>query len=939
MNNSVFLPGTLVRARNRDWVVQSGSTDHWLRLRPMGGAEDEVTELIPELEFEPVRLASFPLPDPKKVGPFYSARLLYNALRFELRSGAGPFRSFGSIAVEPRSYQLVPLLMAMRQQVVRLLIADDVGIGKTIEAGLIVRELYDRGDIRHCAVLCPPHLVDQWVSELDQRFNIRAEALTTGSAARLERRVPHGRRLGDVFPFLVISLDYIKSERHRDYFKAMNFEMVIVDEAHTCTQLGGRATRQLRFDLLHDLASDAGRHMIFLTATPHSGDEDGFYSLLSLLKPEFGSLKERLASRKELDAIRRDLAKHFVQRRRKDIEEWRISGSDRAVGFPRRMTREATYTLSDAELTFLEAVQNYCKKLIAKGAGNQIVWYAVVAILRCVSSSPAAAVQSLQNRILAANGQVEEDLVETAAADWEDEFSEPGEIELSDVVPSQIQTTKGSELEQLLEKARTLRKDPKVDSKLRLLKREVKQLVVDGFHPVIFCRYVATAHYVADELRAFFKKEKVTVECVTGEYVPEERKARVEALGESERRILVATDCLSEGINLQQYFTAVVHYDLAWNPTRHEQREGRIDRFGQHSSEVRCLMIYGENNPVDGFILKVILRKSQKIRDSLGVTVPVPMDQALIQKALLEAALFKGKDFDSDKHQQSLFGEDYLAKLDAEMNVAWVDALEKMKKTRTIFAQQSIHPEDVYPLWQAQQDALGGYGDVEEFCREAAAGLGFRFEPMKNGLFKLPLRSVAAEGILERLKDEGFTSDVEIDFNDLHRSSPLVSALSEAIVDEAMEGENHTVVRGAVTETDLVKVVTRIVLLRLRYQMRLSYRNQTQRLLMAEEILPIAISGRKNPVWDASGSARDFLHVAAKGNWSGSFSAKQIEEAEMLLEAGESELQKIASERAQALLKAHDSVKDFTAHGSVTEVKPCLPVDVMGIFVLLPAED
>jgi superfamily II DNA/RNA helicase len=99
---------------------------------------------------------------------------------------------------------------------------------------------------------------------------------------------------------------------------------------------------------------------------------------------------------------------------------------------------------------------------------------------------------------------------------------------------------------------------------------------------VIFCRYIATAHYLHQHLKARFPG--VTVDVVTGELAPEERKARVAALGEADHRLLIATDCLSEGINLQQHFSAVVHYDLSWNPTRHEQREGRVDRFGQESA-------------------------------------------------------------------------------------------------------------------------------------------------------------------------------------------------------------------------------------------------------------------------------------------------------------------------------------------------------------------
>ena len=117
---------------------------------------------------------------------------------------------------------------------------------------------------------------------------------------------------------------------------------------------------------------------------------------------------------------------------------------------------------------------------------------------------------------------------------------------------------------------------------------------------------------------------QATIEAITGELTPEERRERVEDMAETDSRILVATDCLSEGINLQHLFTAVVHYDLAWNPTRHEQREGRVDRFGQQAPEVRCTMLYGQDNPIDGFVLKVILRKGEAIQKELGVMVPLP---------------------------------------------------------------------------------------------------------------------------------------------------------------------------------------------------------------------------------------------------------------------------------------------------------------------------
>ncbi len=157
-----------------------GSDDRLLLVRPLGGTDDEQTGLL--LDLEPVNPAQFSLPDPGKPGDYMSCRLLRDALRLGFRSSAGPFRSFGKIALDPRPYQLVPLLMALKLDPVRLLIADDVGIGKTIEACLIARELLDRGEIQRIAVLCPPQLAEQWQKELQEKFHIDAELVLTHTA-------------------------------------------------------------------------------------------------------------------------------------------------------------------------------------------------------------------------------------------------------------------------------------------------------------------------------------------------------------------------------------------------------------------------------------------------------------------------------------------------------------------------------------------------------------------------------------------------------------------------------------------------------------------------------------------------------------------------------------------------------------------------------------
>src|SRR5450759_1479228 len=155
-----FAIGSLVKARDREWVVLPDSTDDLLMLRPLGGTDEEVTGILVPLET--VESASFDPPDSTKPGDYRSGRLLREAVRLASRNTAGPFRSFGNIALEPRSYQLVPLLMALKLDPVRLLIADDVGIGKTVEALLIAREMLDRGAAKRLTVLCPPHLARQW---------------------------------------------------------------------------------------------------------------------------------------------------------------------------------------------------------------------------------------------------------------------------------------------------------------------------------------------------------------------------------------------------------------------------------------------------------------------------------------------------------------------------------------------------------------------------------------------------------------------------------------------------------------------------------------------------------------------------------------------------------------------------------------------------------
>lgn len=211
-----FAVGSLVKARGREWVVLPGSETELLMVRPLGGTEDEVTGLL--LPLEKVESAQFALPDPAQLGDYRSCRLLRDAVRLSFRSSAGPFRSFARLAVEPRPNQLVPLMLALKLDPVRMLIADDVGIGKTIEASLIARELLDRGEIERLAVLCSPQLATQWQGELRDKFHIEAEVVLPGTATRLERNCRLNESLFERYPFVIVSTDFIKSERRRAEF-------------------------------------------------------------------------------------------------------------------------------------------------------------------------------------------------------------------------------------------------------------------------------------------------------------------------------------------------------------------------------------------------------------------------------------------------------------------------------------------------------------------------------------------------------------------------------------------------------------------------------------------------------------------------------------------------------------------------------------------------
>lgn len=923
MTTTIFGPGELVRARGREWVVLPGSGEDVLNLRPIAGSEKDIQVVSRSLEIDGVESATFQFPDPGRVGPQDEALLLRDAFQMSLRRGAGPFRSAGRIGFNPRSYQLVPLMMGLKLDVVRLLIADDVGIGKTIEAGLIARELYDRGEIESFSVLCPPHLVKQWVDQLRDKFHFPAVAVTPSSALRLERELPMNDSIFRAYPFTVVSLDYVKSEVRRDHYAEYCPELSIVDEAHTC--VSSEDSHQ-RYRLVDRIAAKTDRHMLLLTATPHSGDDMAYGKLLGLLDPEFRSLVGDAG--RWSPELREKLAERYVQRRRVDIEAWNEAGA-----FPKHEVSvpDATYRLAGDYETFLELALDYCTTVVDKAGTDErkqrLAFWGTLALMRCIGSSPAAALHALRTR----SANLGDDPDVSAVLDQVD-----ADAEVNDLTPSLVDDP---DLAALITLAEGLVSQPGKDPKVASLIKRLKPLIVEGFKPIIFCRYIATAKWVGAALAKEFKSHRVEV--VTGELPSDDRKAIVDDMVADQMRVLVATDCLSEGIDLQELFDAVVHYDLSWNPTRHQQRNGRVDRFGQLSAVVRSLLIYGENNPVDGAVLEVILRKADKIQKATGVPVPLPDDDRKVTEAVMKALLLRRRAVREGRGSQLSLDFDDVAVV-KEMEQKWLDAAAREKANLTIFAQRSLKPEDVRPEWERTKGILGDQDDVETFVRRGLAKLNVPVVRFDGGL-RLDSRKLPTE-VVDRMETatigpiqlftRGGTSD------HLHRAHPLVSALADLLIERSLDtlgrDDPSTLPRAGAWTTSAVSRLTTVLLLRIRHQIA----SQSERgLLLAEETDALAFEGSTDFPHLLGQEANALLDASATQETSLVAKQREVRTALARLDRWQVAIEERALSRSETLVEDHRRIRQAVKGKGRIDVTPVLPVDIIGLFVLMPELD
>jgi superfamily II DNA/RNA helicase len=611
--------------------------------------------------------------------------------------------------------------------------------------------------------------------------------------------------------------------------------------------------------------------------------------------------------------------------------------------FPNREEKEETYKLHPEYLRLFKQVLEYAKESVSSSELNRqrrrIRWWSALALLRSMASSPAAAMATLRTRAVEANSPEQaDDQGRRSVLDLVEDDSAEG----SDVAPAGADEEPGEQNEaarRLMAMANAAQglhgaKDVKLKRGVAI----VEDLVANGYQPIVFCRFIPTAEYVAAELRK--KLKGAGIEVVTGTLPPKEREDRVASMIDCEKRVLVCTDCLSEGINLQHLFNAVVHYDLSWNPTRHEQREGRVDRYGQRSPTVRAVTYYGTDNQIDGVVLDVLLKKHKKIRQQLGVSVPLPDSERVIQ-AVFEGMLLTGKKKDTGP---SLFDD-----LDSpeEVDQQWTSATEREKQSRTLFAQQTIKVDEVVRELSAARDAVGSGVDVACFVRTALAASKAAVEgsdTIRVDLTETPraLKDQLAPVLGLKPGKDVFTARFELTERGNHvllsRSSPAVETLANHVLNAALDSHlEGPASRCGVIRTAKVAKRTTLLLLRHRFHI-VTKTGSDERPLLAEDSQLVAFAGSpQNAEWLSSEVADQLLLAEPEANVPPELARERIQQVIDGAEHLRPKLAEFATDRGQVLLAAHTRVRqESRVRGVRHRVEAQELPDVLGIFVYLP---
>ncbi|TDQ33376.1 helicase-related protein [Zeaxanthinibacter enoshimensis] len=923
-------PGTLVNYRGRDWIVMPSDDNEVLNIKPLGGSDHEITGVFLPLSIPGQEITDTEIDYPRvnDLGDFHSAKMLFHASRLSFRNAAGPFRCMGKLSFRPRSYQVIPLVMSLKQEVTRLLIADDVGIGKTVEALMILKEAMERGEVERFAVICLPHLCEQWKSELKDKLDLEAEIIRSSTIAGLERKIPDDQSVFHHYPYQVISIDYVKQSSKKGIFLTDCPEFIIVDEAHTCTMPAGAKSKnqQLRHSLLHDIAIHDKRHLLLLTATPHSGKDEEFRSLLSLLNKKFGQLDFENITPQQ----RKELARYFVQRKRANITRW----LNQDTPFPERETKEIGYSLSSDYQDFYNEILDFAQGITqhSEGQKGRTHYWAALALLRGVMSTPQAGLEMLkarrEKRLVIERDQEENPLLVSEENDTD--VTETALMEQLDFDAQQI--SRIDRLIQALENLTTLKRDKKA----QIAVKQVEEWVKAGVYPIVFCRYIASAQYLGTHFKDVLPRD-VDVQVITSEFADEQRKEMVDAMGKSERRVLVATDCLSEGINLQEHFTAVLHYDLPWNPNRLEQREGRVDRYGQVADKVYAYLLWGEDNPIDKVVLNVLIKKVRDIQKATGVSIVIGDENNSIMDSVLKEVLLEPKKVAAQKTLD--FGDEF-SSANTIITNQLEQAKEKAEKLRSIFAHESIDPKTIEKELKEVDEVIGDDRTVESFVIQAAQALGGIITQDLHG-FNLDTTNLP-EHLKRTLPDLpilplSFVSPTPRGRVYIGRNHKFVEQLAQLMMSQALEPKagHSTVARSAVIQTDAVNKRTTIVQFRVRNVIKEVGR---KRELIAEEMYLWGFTGtiESREILDYKQCKDLLLRARSLVNIPYPRQTSIFEEVEDTYSGLSQEVQKLAEARANHLVESHGRFKELVGGRRFEAVHPVLPPDIMGIYVLMP---
>jgi superfamily II DNA or RNA helicase len=671
--------GQLAIVRKRPFVITeiipsvpglSGEATGATHLVKLSSVEDdglgEELQVIWELEPGTRVHEKSSLPDPVSFDHPKRLQAFLDAVRWGAVSQAddkalqSPFRS----GIEVDEYQLDPVVRALSMPRVNLLIADDVGLGKTIEAGLVVQEMILRHRVRTVLIVCPSSLQLQWQEEMRDKFGLEFRIIDSEAISNLRRKRGIHVNPWSHFPRLITSIDFLKRERPLRTFRETlpagdqptyprAYDLLIVDEAHNVAPSGrGKyATDSMRTVAIRSLAPHF-EHKLFLSATPHNGYRESFAALLALLDSQRFARIILTPDRTQLDAI--------MVRRMKSELKLRWDGSRR---FAERIVKHLEVPYNNEEHQAHRALQQYSALRLKHAAsdGERMAAEFVLKLLKKrLFSSPAAFATTLEQHIATVGAHKAAGTAARDIEDFSDEYGDDEEYETQtgEVVSSvsQILSPISSEEAALLQQlsAHAAKSSRRPDCKAQTLINWLTATLRPGGkwndeRVIIFTEYRATQKWLFDLLAREGFAEDRRLEMIYGG-MPNDQREPIKAAfqanpNDSAVRILLATDAASEGVNLQNHCSKLIHFEIPWNPNRMEQRNGRVDRHGQKADEVHIHHFVGrgfDTAHTSGkigdleadleFLMRAVL-KVETIREDLGKVGPVIASQ--VEEAML----------------------------------------------------------------------------------------------------------------------------------------------------------------------------------------------------------------------------------------------------------------------------------------------------------------